>query len=395
MSHAKCEVGAACALLLLFTAEAVTIAFFVLRALHLQSRLASAILLIADVFHPLNDFSIQSLLNGYMRHRRSRTCAMPMLLTRRKPDHIARPNFLDRTALALNPPKTRRDDQRLTEWMCMPGGVSTRLERDTCATHTCRFGCLEQRINANCAGKIFRRPFAGTLRTRSFYLHIFDSRSFALALNYQLLRSGSTRRWDFRFHSPLVIALKRRARSLSLSPAKERIMKSVRICLAAGLILTGLAIIPVSMIFGDQKLTDTIRQARVTMCMNNFTLCTNQCSTLAYAGDAYSICMQDCAAKYSVCMSSITRRAPKSEPSVLNPHPSVAPPKPTPRKISPQKVGEVSTDRAGATATPLPRKPIDRGNPSISTTNDGQSSSSTTITARKSPTPEPRKKHKQ
>ena len=74
------------------------------------------VLLIADVFHPLNDFSIQSLLNGYMRHRRSRTCAMPMFLLRPKPDHITWPDFLDRTALALNPPKTRRDDQRLTEW---------------------------------------------------------------------------------------------------------------------------------------------------------------------------------------------------------------------------------------------------------------------------------------
>ena len=70
MSHAKCEVGAACALLLLFTAEAVTIAFFVLRALHLQSRLASAILLIADVFHPLNNFAIRRLLDCNVCHCR-------------------------------------------------------------------------------------------------------------------------------------------------------------------------------------------------------------------------------------------------------------------------------------------------------------------------------------
>ena len=114
MSHAKREVGGACALLLLFSAESRRLRQFTVRehfgctsgsvsrdnrlfrsarALHLPPRLASAILLIADVFHPLNDFSVQSLLNGYMRHRRSQTCAMPVFLTRCKPNHIARPDF--------------------------------------------------------------------------------------------------------------------------------------------------------------------------------------------------------------------------------------------------------------------------------------------------------------
>jgi hypothetical protein len=93
MSHAKCEVGAACALLLLFTAEAVTIAFFVLRALHLQSRLASAILLIADVFHPLNNFAIRRLLDCNVCHCGRRRSAVPMLLARLNPDHIAWPDF--------------------------------------------------------------------------------------------------------------------------------------------------------------------------------------------------------------------------------------------------------------------------------------------------------------
>ena len=84
-----------------------------------------------------------------------------MLLARRKPDHIARPDFFDRAAPTLSQPEAGRDDQRLTEWMCMPGGAGTRLERDACATNTCRFGCLEQRINANCAGKIFGRSLCG------------------------------------------------------------------------------------------------------------------------------------------------------------------------------------------------------------------------------------------
>ena len=171
-------------------------------------------------------------------------------------------------------------------------------------------------------------------------------------------------------------------------------MKTVRVCLAAGLILAGLAIIPVSLIFGDQKLTDTIRQAKATACLTSYNLCTAQCQG---QGPNTPPCTADCAVKYSRCLAAIERRAPDNQPAGVTSQPSVAPPKPTSRKISPQQVGEVSTDRTGATATPLPGKPIDRGNPSATTTNDGQSSTSTTttITARKSPTPQPRKKHKQ
>ena len=50
--------------------------------------------------------------------------------------------------------------------MRMPGGAGTRLERDACTTHIRRsktrrgeFGRLEQRVNANCTGKIFGRSF--------------------------------------------------------------------------------------------------------------------------------------------------------------------------------------------------------------------------------------------
>ena len=68
-----------------------------------------------------------------------------------------RPNFLSRAARALNPAETRRDDQGLTERMCVPSGAGSRLERDAGASHTCWFGRLEQRINANGAGEILRR----------------------------------------------------------------------------------------------------------------------------------------------------------------------------------------------------------------------------------------------
>src|SRR5438876_825274 len=104
-----------------------------------------------------------------------------MLLVRRKPDDIAWQDFLNRSAPTLRPPKPGRDDQPLTEWMSMPGGASTRLERDARAIHTCRsktrrgeFGCFEKWINPNRAGEPISWSFRGSLRTRSFYLHLIN-----------------------------------------------------------------------------------------------------------------------------------------------------------------------------------------------------------------------------
>ena len=97
------------------------------------------VLFVADFFHPIDRFAVQRFLNRDMSHRGRRRSAMPMLFTGRKPDHITGPDFLDRAASALRPTKTGRNDQRLTEWMRMPGGASTRLERDVCATHARRF----------------------------------------------------------------------------------------------------------------------------------------------------------------------------------------------------------------------------------------------------------------
>src|SRR5207249_1181551 len=117
------------------------------------------VLFVADFFHPIDRLAVQRFLNGDMRHRGRRGRTVPMLLVRRKPDHIAGANFLDRFAPTLRPSKTRRDDQRLTEWMCMPRSTGTRLERDACAPNTCGFGRFEQRVNAHPPGEPVRRPF--------------------------------------------------------------------------------------------------------------------------------------------------------------------------------------------------------------------------------------------
>src|SRR6266516_3960427 len=146
----------------------------------LISARSASILFVANLFHPLDDFSIERFLNGNVRHRGRRRSAVPMLLVRRKPDHIARSDFFDRSAPTLRPSKTRRNDQRLTERMCMPRSACTRLERDACTTHTCRLRSFKQRINPHCPGKPVSWPFSGTLRTNSFDFH-------AVSLSSQLM----------------------------------------------------------------------------------------------------------------------------------------------------------------------------------------------------------------
>ena len=64
---------------------------------------SAPILLVADLFHPVDDLAVQRFLNGDMRHCRRRRGAVPVLLAGRKPDHVAWPDFLDRPAPALRP----------------------------------------------------------------------------------------------------------------------------------------------------------------------------------------------------------------------------------------------------------------------------------------------------
>src|SRR6516165_12757506 len=120
------------------------------------------------MLHPVYDLAVQRLLNGDVRHCGRGSSPMPMLLTRREPDHVARPDLVDEAAPNLGPSEPRRDDQRLTKGMCMPRRAGSRLERDAGATNTRRFGCLEQRVNADHAGKPLAQSFAGGLRSTSF-----------------------------------------------------------------------------------------------------------------------------------------------------------------------------------------------------------------------------------
>ena len=50
---------------------------------------------------------------------------MPMPFAGREPDDVAGADLLDRPAVPLNASTARRDDQRLPEWVRVPGGAST------------------------------------------------------------------------------------------------------------------------------------------------------------------------------------------------------------------------------------------------------------------------------
>src|SRR6202051_5371484 len=90
---------------------------------------SGAVLRVADLFHPVDDFAVQRFLNGDMRHCVRRCCAVPVLLTGREPDDIAGPDFLSGAAFALHPAAAGGYAQRLTQWTRMPGGPDARLER--------------------------------------------------------------------------------------------------------------------------------------------------------------------------------------------------------------------------------------------------------------------------
>ena len=59
------------------------------------------VLLVADLFHPVDSLPVELFLNGDMSHGGGRHGTMPMLLTRREPDHITWPNFFNRAIPTL------------------------------------------------------------------------------------------------------------------------------------------------------------------------------------------------------------------------------------------------------------------------------------------------------
>ena len=133
--------------------------FLVLRIWRPTLSSLSVILLVRDLFHPVNNFSVERFLNSGMCHRDSRASAMPVLLIRFEPDHITWSDFFNRASPFLNPAGARRDDERLTEGMGMPHRARSGLKRHARAAPARRIGGLEQRIDPHRSREILRRFF--------------------------------------------------------------------------------------------------------------------------------------------------------------------------------------------------------------------------------------------
>src|SRR5262245_15156068 len=121
------------------------------------------VLFVADLFHPVNHFAVELFLDGDVCHGRGWRGAVPVLLTWREPDHVTRPDLLDRAAPALRAPAAGGHDEGLAQRVGVPGRPGAGLERDAGTERACRSDGLEQGVNAHRAGEILGRSFAGGL----------------------------------------------------------------------------------------------------------------------------------------------------------------------------------------------------------------------------------------
>src|SRR5215207_5487246 len=108
---------------------------------------STPVLLVADLFQPIDVLAVLKLGDGDVRHRGRWRRSMPMLQPRREPNDIAGPDFLDRSALGLGPAEPRRDDQGLAKRMRVPRAARARLERDMSAGYARGIARLEQRVD--------------------------------------------------------------------------------------------------------------------------------------------------------------------------------------------------------------------------------------------------------
>ena len=128
-----------------------------------MSRFILSILLVADLFHPISNCSIEPLLNCDVGHSGCACSAMPVLFAWLKPNDVSRSNLLDGAARPLEPAPASCDDQSLTKGMCMPCRTSAGFERDTCSRYAGGIRALKQRIDPYSAREPLRHsagPFA-------------------------------------------------------------------------------------------------------------------------------------------------------------------------------------------------------------------------------------------
>ena len=83
------------------------------------------------LFHPVGALAVEPFHDGDVRHGCGCRGAVPILLTRREPDHVTRPNLLDWASPALCQAAASRHDQGLAQRVGMPCSAGAGLKRNT------------------------------------------------------------------------------------------------------------------------------------------------------------------------------------------------------------------------------------------------------------------------
>jgi hypothetical protein len=120
---------------------------------------SGGVLFVADLFHPVHDLAVELFLNGDMSHGGGQCSTMPMLFTRREPDHIDGTDLLNRFSLALDPVATGGDNQCLPQRMRVPRGSSAGFKCDRGSGYPSRLVWLEQGFDARRAREPVTRIF--------------------------------------------------------------------------------------------------------------------------------------------------------------------------------------------------------------------------------------------
>src|SRR5579871_1687589 len=117
---------------------------------------------------------------------------MPVLLPRREPNHISRPDLFNRSAIPLCPAQAPSNDQSLTQRMRMPRRPSARLKGNARTLYERRIWRLKKWIDPYSP----REPVGGTfdrgLRTAAFNLHGYSSMFGCYPINDRSQRATRT-----------------------------------------------------------------------------------------------------------------------------------------------------------------------------------------------------------
>src|SRR6476646_1531639 len=137
--------------------------------------MSGLVLLVTHVLHPVHYLAVFLFLNGDVRHGRRRRSSMPVLLTRREPDYVAGPDFLDGAVPALRAAAARCDNKSLAERVRVPCRPCSRLKGYAGALNKGRIGRLKKRVNPHRASEPVCWTFTGRLRAGSFDFHFVIS----------------------------------------------------------------------------------------------------------------------------------------------------------------------------------------------------------------------------